>query len=111
MFQASLHIDISRFEGKLFKLIAANIRIGIVHEHGYQGTKGITDVTLKKFPITVRFRTRMNRESFRQNLMSLLHPNITSKMGLNHKLVIKRMIPPQSRAVKPVRINSSTRLN
>lgn len=111
MFQASLYIDISGFRGKLFKHVAASIRTGIINEHGFSAIKGITDVTLREAPITIRFRTLGNRKNFRRGLMSVLHPDITSKMSINRKPVVIKPMVPKHWVTNPVKINSSIRSN
>jgi hypothetical protein len=102
LFSASVSIDISRFYGKIFKLLADMVRSGIKNQHGFQATKGITDAVLLRGPLIIRFATKRHRDSFLSSFHSLLNLN-TLKMLQIHNMC------PASTVTKPVKITGNIR--
>lgn len=67
--------------GKKLKLVAALIRSGVIHEHGFAATAKMTDTRFSEWPIAIRFKTAKNRDEFCSGIRHVLHPNILRKIG------------------------------
>lgn len=80
---------------KVFKALAALTRACLSLEHGFRATKGMTDGRLKKWPLAIRFCSKINRQSF----MSTLE-GVAEKLGSG--IEVKKTVP-KSRNPKPVR--------
>jgi hypothetical protein len=96
-YEKSLKLNVTRFRGKKFKILCDTIRSGVKQEHGFQGTKGITDKRLGVWPIVIRFATDSNRERFVKSMKSLLSPTTLAKMDLDK-------LKPAGRSPKAIRV-------
>ena len=78
----SLRADLTKFNGKEFKIICELFRSTMKQEHGYGLTKGFTDERLKKWPVVIRFKDELHRESFICNLIGIAKEEVVSKLTL-----------------------------
>ncbi|MEI6708251.1 MAG: hypothetical protein WCK96_14100 [Methylococcales bacterium] len=95
-FKYSIQLSIQDFNGKLFKVLAAAIRAGVINEHGFRATKGMTDLRLTEWSIVIRFRTQENKERFKESLQYLFHPQTLKKMQIKD-------LSPRVRVGEPIR--------
>ena len=74
----SLRADLTKFNGKEFKIICELFRSAMKQEHGYR----LTDERLKKWPVVIRFKDELHRESFICNLIGIAKEEVVSKLTL-----------------------------
>lgn len=82
IYTKSLKVDLTKFNGKQFKILCELIRSAMKQEHGYKLTKDFTDKRLKSWPVVIRFKDDLHRKSFICNLTGIAREEVVRKLNL-----------------------------
>lgn len=90
----SLKLDLRNFTGKTLRVLSDTIRSVVKQEHGYLGTKGLTDSRLNQWPVAIRFSSKQNRLVAYENLKDILSPTILKQMNIKKLRTISKKPKP-----------------
>lgn len=83
-------------EAKIFRTVTTLLRGAAIQEHGFRGTKGMTDARFKIWPLAIRFHSKLNRDNFINTIETTLSDELLN-------IISARRTIPKGNNPKPIR--------